>query len=206
MSATAQHYKRLRMQLDLQKSLAAPQLPDGYHFVPWQPLIQERHAQVQWRAFRNDVDGQLFHCLSSLAGCRRLLRDTVEHTQFSMSGTWLVQFQPEPDWPADDCAMIQGLVRSGMTGAIQNLGVVPEHRGFGLGRAALLKSLHGFRSSGVRRATLEVTANNQQAVQLYLTLGFQVARILYRTAEAGAVVRGSERPPCELERTAPMMS
>lgn len=206
MSVPARHYKRLRMQLDLREPLENPQLPEGYQFVPWQALIQERHAQVQWRAFRHDLDGQLFACLSSLAGCRRLLRDTVHHSQFSSSGTWLVQFQPEPEWPADDCAMIQGLVRTGMTGAIQNLGVVPEHRGFGLGRAVLLKALHGFRSTGVRRATLEVTANNQQAVRLYLTLGFQVSRVLYRTAEAGSVVRGSERAPLERERTAALLS
>lgn len=199
MTANTRHYKRLRMQLDLRRLPEAPRLPDGYHFVPWQPLFQERHAQVQWRAFRNDVDGQLFDCLSNLAGCRRLLRDTVHHAQFASEGTWLVQFQPSPDWPADDCAMIQGLVRTGMTGAIQNLGVVPEHRGFGVGKAVLLKALHGLRSCGARRATLEVTANNPHAVRLYLTLGFQVVRVLYRTAVAGSVVRGSERPPNKQE-------
>lgn len=212
MSATKKHYKRLKMQLDLQGQLDEPQLPDGYHFVPWQPLIQDRHAQVQWRSFREDMDGRLFNCLSSLAGCRRLLRETVHHAQFAPSATWLVQFRPEPDWPADDCAMIQGLERSGlagaigMTGAIQNLGVVPEHRGFGLGRAALLKSLHGFRASGVGRVTLEVTAINQQAVQLYRSLGFEVYRVLFRTADAGAVVRGSERLPYALERDVPVVT
>ncbi|MCH2210267.1 MAG: GNAT family N-acetyltransferase [Fuerstiella sp.] len=205
MSATAKHYKRLRMQIDLQQTLEAPALPDGYRFVPWQPLVQERHAQVQWRAFRNDVDGRLFNCLSNLAGCRRLLGETVNHAQFFVSGTWLVKFQPEPVWPADDCAMIQGLVRTSRTGAIQNLGVVPEHRGFGIGRALLLKTLHAYQSTGVRTATLEVTANNQPAVRLYLKLGFQVVRVLYRTAKAGSVVRGSERRPYELERRVPVV-
>lgn len=206
MSVPTKHYKRLKMQLDLQRPLEEPRLPDGYQFVPWQPLIQDRHAQVQWRSFREDMDGQLFNCLSSLAGCRRLLRETVHHPQFAAAATWLVKFQPEPDWPSDDCAMIQGLERSGLTGAIQNLGVVPEHRGFGLGRAALLKALHGFQANGVGRVTLEVTAMNEQAVQLYLSLGFRVYRVLFRTEQAGSVVRGSERLPYAGERQIPMVS
>ncbi len=206
MSTATKHYKRLKMRLVLHPSLEEPQLPDGYRFVHWQTLIQDRHAVVQWRAFRDDMDGRLFSCLSSLSGCRRLLRETVNHPQFSDQATWLVQYQPEADWPADDCAMIQGLERSGLTGAIQNLGVVPEHRGFGLGRAVLLKALHGFRRNGVGRVTLEVTALNHQAVQLYASLGFEVYRVLYRTADAGAVVRGSERPPSEMEMEMPMVS
>ncbi len=195
MSQSADHYKRLRMQLDLTGTLESPALPDGYQFVPWQPIVQDRHAQVQWRSFRDDLDGQLFNCLSSLQGCRRLLQDTVHHVQFSESATWLVVFCPEPQWPAADCAMIQGLARPGATGAIQNVGVVPEHRGFGLGRAVLLKALHGFRRQGIRKATLEVTATNQSAVQLYLSMGFEISRVLYRRANVGSVVAGSERPP-----------
>lgn len=206
MSAVEKHYKRLKMQLDLCKAMQDPELPDGYHFVPWQPLIQERHAVVQWRSFRDDLDGRVFNCLSSLAGCRRLLREIANHAQFCSEATWLVQFQPEPEWPADDCAMIQGLEKGSVSGAIQNVGVVPEHRGFGLGRAILLRCLHGYRDCGVKRVTLEVTADNRHAVDLYLSLGFEIYRVLYRTAEAGAVVRGSERLPGAVESQAPLVS
>jgi len=195
MPQSSDHYKRLRMRLDLDRRLEAPELPDGYQFVPWQPIVQERHSQVQWRAFRDDLDGRLFSCLSNLQGCRRLLRDTVDHGQFSADATWLVVFCPEPEWPAVDCAMIQGLARPGATGAIQNVGVIPEHRGFGIGRAVLLQALHGFRNLGIRRATLEVTSANQSAVNLYLSMGFEVTRVLYRRANVGAVVDGSERAP-----------
>jgi GNAT superfamily N-acetyltransferase len=199
MPRSADHYKRLRMQRDLCLALESPVLPDGYRFVPWQPIVQDRHAQVQWRSFRDDLDGRLFSCLRNLQGCRRLLQDTVHHLQFAESATWLVVFCPEPEWPPVDCAMIQGLARPGSTGAIQNVGVVPEHRGFGLGRAVLLQALHGFRQQGVRRATLEVTAGNQAAVNLYQSLGFEVSRVLYRQAEVGSVVDGSERAPLARE-------
>ena len=200
MDTSAKHYKRLRMQVDLWRPLSSPALPDGYQFVSWKPIVQERHAQVQWRSFRNDLDGQVFRCLGSLTGCRRLLHETVAHSQLAPESTWLIQFQPEPDWPPVDCAMIQGLIRPGSVGAIQNVGVVPEHRGFGLGRAILLKALHGFRLHGARYATLEVTADNRAAVGLYLSTGFEVTRVLYRSQTAGAVVSGSERRPHQTER------
>jgi len=193
------------MQLDLRQPLDPPDLPEGYRFVRWQPLVQERHAQVQWRAFRDDTDGKVFSSLGSLAGCRRLLRDTAQHAQFAPDSTWLVEFQPERDWPAVDCAMIQGLAKSGSTGAIQNVGVIPEHRGFGLGRAILLRAMHGFRMLGAKYTTLEVTAINEAAVGLYRSMGFEVSRVLYRKAAVGSVVDGSERPPYVRERQVPLV-
>ena len=206
MGLSSKHYKRLRMKLDLRRPIEPPELPDGYQFVRWNRILQERHAQIQWCAFRGDLDGRLFQSLSSLGGCRRLLQNTIQHAQFAPDSTWLVQFQPEPAWPAVDCAMVQGLVRPNATGAIQNVGVVPEHRGFGLGRAVLLRALLGFQLHGASQATLEVTAENEPAVRLYLSMGFEVSRVLYRTEFAGTVVKGSERPPRERERVAPVLS
>ncbi|MEZ6063303.1 MAG: N-acetyltransferase [Planctomycetaceae bacterium] len=189
-------FKRYRMEIDLRSAtLAPPTLPDGYHFVRWHPLLAERHARIKWRAFRRDLDGSVFSCLSQLAGCRRLMAEISKQASFCPVATWMVVFQPEPDWPADDCGTIQGIERSGRVGAIQNVGIIPEHRGFGLGRAIVLKSLHAFRDTGLCRGALEVTAVNRPAVKLYRSLGFRVTRVLYRNAEGGGVVRGSERMP-----------
>jgi ribosomal protein S18 acetylase RimI-like enzyme len=68
-------------------------------------------------------------------------------------------------------------------GGIQNLGVVPEHRGKGIGRAVLLKALAGFAAAGVRRAFLEVTARNDPAVRMYREIGFRNYRTVYRAVE-----------------------
>ena len=111
----------------------------------------------------------------------------------------MVAFQPEPSWPADDCGTIQGITRSGGIGAIQNVGIVPEHRGQGLGRAIVLKALEGFWHSGHATAVLEVTAENRVAVGLYRSLGFRITRVLYREAEGGRVIRGTERAPGRYE-------
>ena len=67
-------------------------------------------------------------------------------------------------------------------GAIQNVGVVPGWRGCGVGRALVLKALHGFRAAGMRACYLEVTADNAPAVSLYRTLGFRCTRTHYKLA------------------------
>ena len=74
--------------------------------------------------------------------------------------------------PISDVGTIQGTLRNGAVGAIQNIGVVPEHRGQGLGRALLVQALHGFAENGMAIASLEVTAENEVAVRLYEDLGF----------------------------------
>lgn len=197
---TDQRFKRFRMELDLRRvDLPAAQLPDGYRWIAWRLLLAERHAQVKWRSFRKDLDGRVFECLSQIEGCRRLMNEISAQPKFCTAATWMVAFQPELSWPADDCATIQGITRSGGIGSIQNIGVVPEHRGLGLGRAILLKALEGFWQSGMNTATLEVTALNRPAVNLYYSLGFRVTRVLYRDAERGKVIQGSERTPDNLE-------
>ncbi|MEZ6122773.1 MAG: N-acetyltransferase [Planctomycetaceae bacterium] len=193
-------YKRYRMELDLRIcDLPTAVLPDGYRWLNWQPLLAERHAQVNWRAFRNDLDGVVFPCLSDLEGCRRLMGNIADQSGFCRQATWIAAFQPEPAWPAVDCATIQGVGRSGGIGAIQNIGVIPEHRGNGLGRAVLLKAIEGFRQAGYSTVSLEVTARNSIAVSLYRSLGFRVTRVLYRAADGGGIISGTERKPVAAE-------
>jgi GNAT superfamily N-acetyltransferase len=198
----AQHrYKRFRMELDFRfAELPASVLPDGYHWLAWRPMLSERHAQIKWRSFRGDLDGKVFTCLSEIEGCRRLISDIGRQPMFCPEDSWLSVFQPEPSWPADDCGTIQGISRSGGVGSIQNVGIVPEHRGNGVGKAIVLRSLEGFQQQGLTFASLEVTALNRVAVRLYQTLGFRITRVLYRDADGGKVIRGTERAPLQGER------
>ncbi len=197
---TQQRFKRFRMELDLRAvDLPPAVLPDGYRWVTWRTILSERHAQVKWRSFRNDLDGRVFECLTNIDGCRRLITEIGKQAKFCPMATWMVSFQPELSWPADDCGTIQGIARPGGIGSIQNIGVVPEHRGMGIGRAILLKSLEGFWQSGCNTATLEVTALNRVAVSLYRSLGFRITRVLYRAAERGKVITGTERLPGNAE-------
>jgi ribosomal protein S18 acetylase RimI-like enzyme len=68
----------------------------------------------------------------------------------------------------------------GAIGAIQNVGVIRPYRGMGLGMALVHRALEGFTEAGLRRAYLEVTAENEVAVQLYRNVGFRRAKTLYK--------------------------
>lgn len=182
-------YKRLRMQLKLAGRLPArAALPPGYRWLPWRSLLTERHAQVKWRAFREDLDGRVFSCLSRADGCLSLMREIAAQKTFCPQASWMMTWQPEPDWPPADVGTIQGILRNGAVGAIQNIGVVPEHRGQGLGRALLVQALHGFAENGMAIASLEVTAENEVAVRLYEDLGFVTTEVLYRRGGTGEQV------------------
>lgn len=182
------YFRRYRMEFDFaQTPLEEATLPEGYRWLPWHRRFLDRHSQVKFASFSAEIDSQVFPCLGELSGCRKLMRDICGQESFLPEATWLITYRFD-DWSAIvDCATIQGLVKSPTLGAVQNVGVVPEHRGQGLGRALVLRSLAGFRSSGLRRVYLEVTAENQQAVSLYQSIGFQHTRTMYKAVPLAPV-------------------
>lgn len=185
------YFKRLRLELELGGSqFPAPVLPAGFEWQAWSADLLMRHAVTKHESFRAELDARIFPCFRDTAGCLDLMSEIAQRATFLPPSTWLISCR-FPDGTTDDCATIQGIVQSGGWGAIQNVGVVPEYRGRGLGRALMLKCLAGFQQAGVPRVYLEVTASNLPAVQLYRSLGFCLARTTYRAVEE------SEAPPVE---------
>ena len=184
MVTTTSYYKRYRMEIDLRDaSLPAPLLPEGYHWESWTPQVLERHAWAKWESFRSEIDSHVFECLGDYVGCLRLMQEIYNRDTFLAHATWLISQDGPRGKKSLDCATIQGLAQAGALGSIQNVGVVPAHRGLGLGRALVLKSLEGFSQSGMNRVYLEVTAQNKPAVELYRSLGFKVTRTVYKAVE-----------------------
>jgi ribosomal protein S18 acetylase RimI-like enzyme len=174
--------RRLRLEIDLtRREIVEPSLPPGYRWMGWTPALIERHAAVKLRCFQGEQDGQIFPSLRTAEGCRRLMEYITQSPQFLPSTTWLLTCNDTDDRPESDCGTIQGMATSMDSGAIQNVGIAPNHRGRGLGRALLLASLRGFQASGVSHVSLEVTAANQPALRLYESLGFQRTKTLYRS-------------------------
>lgn len=66
--------------------------------------------------------------------------------------------------------------REGSTGVVSVLGVVPEARGIGLGRALLRWGVAYFAAGDVDRIGLVVDADNGMALGLYRSEGFEVVR------------------------------
>jgi ribosomal protein S18 acetylase RimI-like enzyme len=181
------YYKRYRMEFDFRKvTVPQPRLPEGYDLVAWHNSLREVHARVKFECFRGEMDADVFDSLSDLSGCNRLMSDIASHEGFVPEATWLARFVGSDFQPPLLCGTIQGLRRSKRLGAVQNVGVVPSHRGLGLGRALMQRSLAGFQEAGVQRVTLEVTAANVAAVELYRSLGFKLVKTSYREVRRAA--------------------
>jgi len=172
------YYKRFRMEVDLDGSLPPPGLPAPFRWITWDEELIDIHAEVKYLSFRDEIDALVFPCLGERAGCQRLMREIRRKPGFLPSASWLIAGR------GGFVGTIQGVIDRGPIGAIQNVGVVPAFRGFGLGRALIRQALEGFYQAGLRRAYLEVTAENAAAVRLYRTVGFRRAKTLYKAVDA----------------------
>jgi ribosomal protein S18 acetylase RimI-like enzyme len=172
------YFKRYRMELDLVAPLPpVPSLPEEFAWAPWEERLLDAHADVKSRCFKDELDGVVFPNLSNRAGCERLMRDIANRIGFRPQSTWLIAHGD------NYVATVQGVGDRFGNGQIQNLGVLPAYRGLGLGIAILLQALHGFRLTGLARANLEVTAQNETAIRLYRQVGFRFRKSYYRMVE-----------------------
>jgi ribosomal protein S18 acetylase RimI-like enzyme len=179
------YFKRFRMEAELGPFRPPPDLPPGYRFVPWNEAVLDAHARTKWRSFRDEIDALVFPCLGDAEGCRRLMREIRNKPGFLPEATWLIargHDAADIQW----CGTIQGVADRGGVGMIQNIGVVPGHRGIGLGAALVRRASAGFRSHGLRWVGLEVTAENSRAVRLYQRLGFRRTKTVYKVVDSPA--------------------
>jgi ribosomal protein S18 acetylase RimI-like enzyme len=193
------YFKRYRMELDLARpragggwdrdadvhpaALLASPLPDNYFFIGWDPVLLDAHIEAKYRSFCLEIDAHVFPCLGEREGCRRLMWEITHRDGFIPEATWLIGYRPVGRREAEYCGTVQGLRDRHGLGSVQNLGVTPEHRGRGLGTHLLAAALAGFHRHRLRRACLEVTAQNEGALRLYQRLGFRKTRTVYKAVE-----------------------
>jgi GNAT superfamily N-acetyltransferase len=167
------YFKRYKMEMELH-SIPLPRLPEEFTFAPWSCELLDIHAEVLFGSFHQEIDAQVFPSLGDRQGAFGLMLEMTRKRGFLPEATWLLQ------GPLGPCGTVQGLRERDGVGSIQNLGILPGWRGRGLGEALLLQALHGFRRVGLRRALLEVTAQNDAAIRLYRRLGFRRSKTLYK--------------------------
>jgi len=176
------YFKRFRMELDLRGGRFLPvSLPAGYRLLAWDPGLVGEHALAKYHSFRDEIDADIFSCLAELEGCRRLMQEISFKEGFLPEATWLAVYSYGSE--LECCGTIQGIRANHKYGAIQNIGITPAHRGRGVGTALIYAALGGFQQAGLIRAYLEVTAQNDRAVQLYKRLSFRRTKTLFKAVE-----------------------
>ncbi len=178
------YFKRWRMEFDLSGTIPElGNLPAGYALVPRAPKLLDSHADVKYRSFHSEIDANVFPNLANRDGCQRLMAEIAQRSTFVPEATWLAQFWPAADRKPEIVGTIQGVVDDSGLGAIQNVGVTAAHRGRGIGSFLLSACLQGFKSAGVPRVYLEVTAQNAGAVRLYERIGFRHKKTVYKAVQ-----------------------
>jgi mycothiol synthase len=181
---SGRYVKRFRMAVEVSafRGPAACSALGGYRLVAWNDALLDVHARTKFRAFRGEIDSRVFPCLGDLEGCRRLMREIRAKPGFMPAAAWLVawgQLPEELQW----CGTIQAVADRRAAAMIQNVGVVPGHRGAGLGSLLIARVVEACGRAGLGRVSLEVTADNRGAVRLYERLGFRRMRTVYKTLD-----------------------
>ncbi len=149
--------------------LPEPQVPPGFRIVPYATIDD---VDVLATALNRGFIGHYHH--------RDLTRAEFEHwlqkPGLRRDGIFIAL---GPDGaPAGICwtdtSPELSARRGTPTGYIDDLGVVPEHRRRGLGRALLLTGMHWLRGQGLPTIELDAWGHNDLAVPLYEATGFAV--------------------------------
>ena len=152
------------MRLDLSRHAATP---EG-HDLGWRnhTCFSERElGDVISRTYEGSLD------CPRLTGLRRMSDVIASHKAGGV-------FRPEAWWIADRQGRPAGCVlvnddAAGPGAELVYVGVVPEHRGSGIGDALLRRAITQAKQRGQRVITLAVDASNRFAVALYEARGFE---------------------------------
>jgi ribosomal protein S18 acetylase RimI-like enzyme len=180
-------FKRYRMVFNLTRELPPLiGLTADDSFLAWRPELLQSHAETKFKSFCDEMDTSIFSCLGRRDGCQRLMADIVGRAGFLPEATWLLIHRTNRG-TIESCGTIQAVQSGPLMATIQNIGIVPKHRGRGLGAALINKSLLGMQGLGFKQGTLEVTAHNLGAIRLYQRMGFVIDRVVYKSAEIAII-------------------
>lgn len=175
------YFKRYRMQFDLDEiAIPRPEIRSSIDYLDWDDRLVAQHGLAKWESFRKEMDANVFPCLGEKEGCKQLMRDISRRENFVPEATWLAVHHEEGSRYGRAVGTIQGLRSSVVTGAIQNIGVIPSYRGKGIGRELICRALAGFQSIGCRQVNLEVTIHNLGAIRLYESIGFRTIETVFK--------------------------
>ena len=158
-------FSRVRTYLDMlwtQEALPEPDLPQGYSVRSFRNGDTPLLTRVQ-----NDVfTGSWGFCPNT--------EDQIEYrTHMPNTSKAGILFLFDGENPAGYCWTVMIPAASGVRGVIGMIGVVPQYRGKGMSRHILLAGMQHLRSAGLAEIGLEVDGDNDPAVRLYISTGFE---------------------------------
>ncbi len=163
---------RMVMSRDVTGSIPALTVPPGYTIRKWDDTYLDDVTNVVYNANRNGVDQLIYPQLKTREGTARLVKGIrnravgpfdEENSLFAFCNNEL-------------CGAVLVVRISEDEGFIADMAVASPHKGKGVGKALLTKSLLAARHHGIQTMRLGVTEENIPAVNLYRGLDFTVSQ------------------------------
>ena len=170
-------HARLFMTLPLaQVKISEKPLTPEIEIRRWTEQDYQHSASVITSAYRSHVDSEINDQYRTLSGSLRFLNNII---RFPGCGT----FDPESSFVAfnrKSRALVGVILCSRVrydTGHVTQVCVLPEYRGYGLGKALIAASVRNLSHRKFCGLSLTVTEANGPAVELYKRLGFETRRV-----------------------------
>jgi ribosomal protein S18 acetylase RimI-like enzyme len=143
-------------------------------FDNWADYYQEAAALLIEEAYRGHVDALINDQYRSADGARKFIYNIINYPGCGVfaSGASFVAVSNYGELAGISLASVV----NDRTGHVTQICVSPAFRGTGLGYELIRRSLLRLLHAGCRRVSLTVTASNEDAVRLYLNLGFRTVR------------------------------
>ena len=143
--------------------LAEPVWPDGVRVTSLEGHAEQAWDLVYHRCGWTDVPGHVDRDLKNWSSVFRTELESAEQQVLA--------------WVGDDLAGVAiGKTFSDGSGWIAQLAVAHEHKGRGLGRALILEAFARRVAGGATQLGLGVSADNPDALRLYLSVGLEIDR------------------------------
>ncbi len=142
------------------------QLPKGFSFINYESKLHYQFIKAFFDAFRNSPEVHIYPELNNLTRTSQLIEDKMLSDRLIAKG---LIFGIEKDNRIVGIAMLKSEFNKGFVNAI---GVIPQYRSMGLGKALMYESLRRLKANGFSEVRLAVTCSNKRAYSLYQSMGF----------------------------------
>jgi ribosomal protein S18 acetylase RimI-like enzyme len=141
------------------------------------PNILDELAYSMYRSYNETIDARVMESFSSIEGCRKFLYNLFEYPVYGEVDYSLSKYAK--DMHGAIIGMIIIARSREDTGNILQISVVPWYQGHGLGRTLMHDAINSMSMRKIDKSVLMVTARNERAVKLYLSLGYRTIADFY---------------------------
>ena len=157
----------MRHILKLHRDLTTQSLPQVAHEFTIECFNTATHKQT-WLDLNNEI---FAHHVDQGHWAMADLENRMAEPWFDPQGFFLATQKNEIEgfvWTK----IHQDLVKQDPVGELYVVGTAPEHHGRGIARALSVEAINYFVTKGLKHAMLYVDADNEKALKLYQSLGF----------------------------------